>query len=85
MVGMSLEPRRFLSVADVAETLGSTPAAVVALLEAGELRGLRVGGAWRVALDELQGWIDAQLEVERRRALWRQGQSASIADLFGER
>ncbi|WAC65342.1 helix-turn-helix domain-containing protein [Agrococcus sp. SL85] len=82
---MPLEPRRFLAVADVAEALGSTPAAVRALLDDGELRGVRVAGAWRVDADELQAWIDRELEVERRRALWRQAQTASIADLFGDR
>ena len=82
---MSIEARRFLAVADVAEVLGTTPAAVVELLEAGELRGVRVGGAWRVADDEVQSWVDRELELERRRGLWRQAQSASIADLFGQR
>ncbi|RWR24280.1 helix-turn-helix domain-containing protein [Agrococcus lahaulensis] len=82
---MPIEARRFLAVADVAEVLGTTPAAVVELLEAGELRGVRVGGAWRVADDEVQSWVDRALELERRRGLWRQAQSASIADLFGQR
>jgi excisionase family DNA binding protein len=82
---MEFEARRFLAVADVADLLGITPAAVAELLEAGELRGLRVRGAWRVADDEVQAWIDRQLELERRRGLWRQAQDPSIADLFGER
>ncbi|WP_186808170.1 helix-turn-helix domain-containing protein [Agrococcus baldri] len=82
---MSMEPRRFLAVADVADVLGTTPGAIVDLLEAGELRGVRVRGAWRVADDEVQSWIDRELEVERRRGLWRQAQAPSIADLFGER
>lgn len=82
---MPIEARRFLAIADVAEVLGTTPAAVVELLEAGELRGVRVGGAWRVADDEVQSWVDRELELERRRGLWRQAQSASIADLFGQR
>ncbi|SFS14390.1 DNA binding domain-containing protein, excisionase family [Agrococcus baldri] len=85
MVRMSMEPRRFLAVADVADVLGSTPGAVVELLEAGELRGVRVRGAWRVADDEVQAWIDRELELERRRGLWRQAQTPSIVDLFGER
>lgn len=82
---MRFEARRFLAVADVADLLGITPAAVAELLEAGDLRGLRVRGAWRVADDEVQAWIDRGLELERRRGLWRQAQDASIADLFGER
>lgn len=82
---MPMEPRRFLAVADVADLLGTSPSEVAALLEAGELRGIRVRGAWRVADDEVQAWIDRELEVERRRALWRQAQSASITDLFGDR
>jgi len=82
---MQFEARRFLAVADVADLLGITPSAVAELLEAGDLRGLRVRGAWRVADDEVQAWIDRELELERRRGLWRQAQSASIADLFGER
>ena len=82
---MPLEPRRLLAVADVADVLGTTPAAVVDLLEAGDLRGVRLRGAWRVADDEVQAWIDRELELERRRGLWRQAQSASIADLFGQR
>lgn len=82
---MTMEPRRFLAVADVAEVLGTTPGEVVDLLESGDLLGLRVRGAWRVADDELQAWIDRRLELARRRGLWRQAQSASIADLFGGR
>jgi xylulokinase len=39
---MEYEGRRFLAVADVADVLGITPAAVAELLEAGELRGLRL-------------------------------------------
>lgn len=85
MVAMTLEPRRFLTVADVAELLDATPTAVTALLESRELRGVRVRGAWRVAADEVQAWIDRELELERRRGLWRQAQSASITDLFGGR
>ena len=82
---MPFEPRRFLTVADVAELLDATPSAVVALLEARDIRGVRVRGQWRVAQDEVQAWVDRQLELERRRALWRQAQSASVTDLFGGR
>ncbi|MET4099482.1 excisionase family DNA binding protein [Agrococcus sp. UYP10] len=82
---MEYEARRFLAVADVADVLGITPAEVVELLESGELRGLRVRGAWRVADDEVQSWVERALELERRRGLWRQAQAASIADLFGDR
>ena len=78
-------PRRFLAIADVADVLSTTPAAVVDLLEAGDLRGARVRGAWRVADDEVQAWLDRELELERRRALWRQAQAASVTDLFGDR
>ena len=85
MGAMELEARRFLAVADVADLLGIAPAAVVELLEAGELRGLRVRSAWRIADDEVQAWIERELELERRRGLWRQAQAASIADLFGGR
>lgn len=84
-MGSMLEQRRFLAIADVADLLGTSPADVSQLLESGELQGIRVRGAWRVADDELQAWIDRGVELERRRALWRQGQAASIADLFGRR
>ncbi len=82
---MQHEARRFLAVADVADLLGVTPGAVVELLESGELQGLRVRGAWRVADDEVQAWVERALELERRRGLWRQAQAASIANLFGGR
>ncbi|MGM1030308.1 MAG: helix-turn-helix domain-containing protein [Actinomycetota bacterium] len=82
---MEFEARRFLAVADVADVLGITPAAVAELLESGELRGLRVRGAWRIPDDEVQAWIDRELELARRRGLWRQAQAASITDLFGGR
>lgn len=71
-------------MADVADVLGTTPSAVVDLLEAGDLRGVRVRGAWRVADDDVQAWIAHELELERRRGLWRQAQSASVVDLFGK-
>ncbi|WP_347756387.1 helix-turn-helix domain-containing protein [Agrococcus sp. ProA11] len=82
---MPMEPRRFLAIADVADVLSTTPSAVAELLETGDLRGVRVRGAWRVADDEVQAWVDRQLELERRRALWRQAQAASVTDLFGDR
>jgi excisionase family DNA binding protein len=77
--------RRFLSAADAAEVLGVEPREVVALVGSGSLPGIRVGDGWRIEEDVLQSWIDEQYEEERRRALWEQSQSASIADLFGRR
>lgn len=76
---------RFLSAADAAELLDVEPRDVIELIRSGSLPGIRVAGGWRIEEQALQSWIDEQYELERRRALWEESQSASITDLFGDR
>jgi excisionase family DNA binding protein len=55
----SMTPR-FLTLADVAETLNVSAAQVYALVRAGEVRALKVGGRgqWRVEAAELEAYIE---------------------------
>jgi excisionase family DNA binding protein len=83
--GAGDEIGRFLTVADAAELLAVDVATVDDLIRSGELPAIRVGtsGPWRVERAQLEVWIDDQYEQTRRRALWNQGEAASIAELSG--
>ncbi len=50
---------RFLTLADVAETLNISSAQAYALVRSGELRAIKVGGRgqWRVEITELEAYI----------------------------
>lgn len=53
---------RFLTLADVAEVLNVTVRQVYALVRAGDLRGIQVGGRgqWRIEAVELEDYISRQ-------------------------
>jgi excisionase family DNA binding protein len=55
---------RFLTLADVAETLNISAAQTYALVRSGELRAIKVGGRgqWRVEATELENYINAAYE-----------------------
>ncbi|MCB0901580.1 MAG: DNA-binding protein [Lysobacterales bacterium] len=50
---------RFMTLADVAETLNISSAQAYALVRSGELRAIKVGGRgqWRVETTELEAYI----------------------------
>lgn len=52
---------RFLTLADVAETLNVSVAQAYALVRTGELRAIKVGGRgqWRVETTALESYIEA--------------------------
>jgi excisionase family DNA binding protein len=55
---------RFLTLADVADTLNISAAQTYALVRSGELRAIKVGGRgqWRVEASELESYIAAAYE-----------------------
>lgn len=55
---------RFLTLADVAETLNISSAQAYALVRSGELRAIKVGGRgqWRVEASELEAYIQRAYE-----------------------
>lgn len=55
---------RFLTLADVAETLNISSAQAYALVRSGELRAIKVGGRgqWRVETGELEAYIQRAYE-----------------------
>ena len=55
---------RFLTLADVAETLNISAAQTYALVRSGELRAIKVGGRgqWRVEATELERYIASAYE-----------------------
>ncbi len=55
---------RFLTLADVAETLNISSAQTYALVRSGELRAIKVGGRgqWRVEATELEDYIQRAYE-----------------------
>ena len=60
---MSTGPR-FLTINDVGDTLNVSPRQVRALLAAGDLRGIQIGGRgeWRIEDVELESYIARQYE-----------------------
>lgn len=74
---------RFLTVADVAETLNISATQAYSLVRSGELPAIRVGtaGHWRIERDVLESYIDAKYEENRRRGLWNQSQFADIPEV----
>ncbi|MEI2819367.1 MAG: helix-turn-helix domain-containing protein [Marmoricola sp.] len=53
---------RFISLADVAELLGTSHAQVYALVRRGDLRALQIGDRrqWRVDVTELEKYIESE-------------------------
>jgi excisionase family DNA binding protein len=58
---------RFLTLADVSETLNVSPTQTYALVRSGELPAIKIGGRgqWRVEATELEAYIDRQYEMTR--------------------
>jgi excisionase family DNA binding protein len=76
---------RLLTPAQVAEIIAISIDDVMALVQRGELRGMRVGspGRWRIEEASVGEYLDAQIELTRRAALWQQSQEASFPELWG--
>lgn len=74
---------RFLTVAETAEVLRVSATQAYALVRSGELPAIRVGAArhWRVERTELEAYIQARYEEERRMANWRQSDFAIVPEL----
>lgn len=53
------KPRRFLTIAEAAEELNVNQNQIRALIKAGELRALQVGGrgVWRIGVQDLEDYI----------------------------
>ena len=60
--------RRFLTLAEVAEVLNTSPAQVYALVRSGELPAIKLGGRgqWRVEIPVLDDYIKTLYDVTRR-------------------
>lgn len=65
-----------LKAAEVAKRLNATPPTVRAMLERGELRGIKVGRSWRVPESILNAFIMEQLS--------KAGKSENVAENAGE-
>ncbi len=78
---------RFLTLTDVADLLNVSAGEVLALVQAGELPGIRLGtiGQWRIEQRVLESFIADKYDESRRRALWHEAQYADVAELFGAR
>ncbi|MEU1972456.1 helix-turn-helix domain-containing protein [Microbacterium sp. NPDC019599] len=76
---------RQLSPAEAAELLGVSVDEVMALVDAAQLRGIRVGSParWRIEAASLEQYIADRAEEARRMALWRQANEASFPELWG--
>lgn len=71
---------RFITLADVADTLSISAAQAYALVRSGELRAIKVGGRgqWRVETDQLEAYIQRAYSATEE-YLATETESASIA------
>jgi excisionase family DNA binding protein len=63
--------RSTLKPEECAHTLGIRTKDVLALLEHGELEGLKTGQVWRITSEELSRFLSTRQERARLEALWR--------------
>ncbi len=77
---------RHLTPSAVAEALSISVEEVIALVLDGRLRGARLGSPaqWRVDEASVVSYLDDQAEEARRIALWRQSNTASFPELWGQ-
>ncbi len=64
------DDRRWLRVADVAQTLSVSPRLVYKMIDNGDLPAVQLGRAVRIPMDALRQWIadkEAEAEETRRR------------------
>lgn len=61
-------PARFLTLADVAETLAISSSQAYALVRSGELRAIKIGGRgqWRIEPAELDAFIERMYAATER-------------------
>lgn len=61
-------PARFLTLADVAETLAISSSQAYALVRSGELRAIKIGGRgqWRIESAELDAFIERMYAATER-------------------
>lgn len=71
-------PPRFLSLADVAETLNISARQAYTLVHSAELPAIQVGGRWRVEATELEAYI--QRKYAETRAMISDGRPADLAE-----
>jgi excisionase family DNA binding protein len=69
---------RFLTIADVAEVLATSPAQVRALLRDNELRFIQIGGRnqYRIEVSELENYIQRQYAKAEQRSQEQQRESS---------
>lgn len=74
-----------LTASQAAELIGCSVDDVVTLVHEARLRGAKVGAParWRIEESSIREYLDDQVEITRREALWRQSQNASFPELWG--
>lgn len=78
---------RYLDPAQVAELLALPVDEVIALALEQRLRGVRLGtpARWRIEEASVEEYLDEQVELTRRHALWEESNAASFPELWGTR
>lgn len=78
---------RFLTIADAAELLSLSAAAVFDLIQAGEITAIRTGGRgrWRIEADMIDRYLEGQFEQSRRMQLWNEAELAPLPEISGGR
>lgn len=60
-------PARFVSIADVAETLAISSRQAYGLVTSGDLPAIKVGKSWRIEVTELEAYIQRQYADSKAR------------------
>ena len=75
-------PRRFLTLADVAEILNVSATQAYALVRRGDIRAIQVGGRgqWRVEHEEVERYIASRYEAAARELADETGPETAVDD-----
>jgi excisionase family DNA binding protein len=72
---------RFITLADVADTLALSSHQTYQLVRSGQLRAIKIGGQWRVEVAELESFVERMYEQTETYLHSTEGDEESVGPL----
>jgi excisionase family DNA binding protein len=72
---------RFITLADVADTLALSSHQTYQLVRSGQLRAIKIGGQWRVEVAELESFVERMYEQTETYLQSTEGDEESVGPL----